>query len=143
MLKVFILEDDPKRLISLRKMLEGHDLHYAKSCNDVTRFEPPYDLILLDHDLGGRQMEQHEDCGLTFIKLIKDKINPEATIVYHSYNYWGAKQMYEEMNCRGYKAPYMWRDFIMIIDKMKYWDVEDDAKTAVKEGEVVDDPTSL
>ena len=64
-MKVFILEDDPYRIVKFRDLLKGHDLTIIDSCTKVEEFKPPYDLILLDHDLGGRQLEDHEDCGLT------------------------------------------------------------------------------
>src|SRR5258705_13434814 len=98
-IKVFILEDDVTRVNMLLVWLRGADLTVAKSCTEVDKFQPPYDLILLDHDLGGRQMKEHEDCGLTFLRLIKDKIDPDdSVVVFHSYNPCGAENMYKELN---------------------------------------------
>jgi hypothetical protein len=63
------------------------------SCAREAAFNPPYDLILLDHDLGGRQMEEHEDCGLTFVNRVRDKFTPDDIIILHSYNPVGAANM--------------------------------------------------
>lgn len=94
--RIFILEDDPLRMRQFYETFmayDQYDIDHVESCVRVSRFQPPYDLICLNHDLGGRQLEDHEDNGVAFAKLIKDKINPEAHIVVHSYNASGAKEM--------------------------------------------------
>lgn len=103
--RVFILEDDEIRVAHLLSLLISCDVTRVASCRQAKKFVPPYDLILLDHDLGGRQITRHEDCGLTFVRMIKDKINPDATIVYHSYNPDGARAMQQEVG-RGMIAPF-------------------------------------
>ena len=85
-MNIFILEDDPYRIRLFREWLIKHKLTFADSCFQVDRFQPPYDLIFLDHDLGGRQLENHEDNGEAFAKLIQDRINFPTTIFVHSYN---------------------------------------------------------
>lgn len=92
-MKVFILEDDPTRITLLIEWLQGHYLTIVDSCSKVDMFQPPYDLILLDHDLGGRQMTEHEDNGAAFAKLINDKINKNAIVIIHSHNPYGVKRM--------------------------------------------------
>lgn len=92
-MKVFILEDDSNRVDLFLEWLKGHSITLVASCEDADAFDPPYDVIFLDHDLGGRQLEAHEDCGLTFLKLVATRINPEAVVVVHSYNAEGARNM--------------------------------------------------
>ena len=94
-LKVFILEDDPYRMRIFREdLFEVADITHAGSCTEIEKFQPPYDFIFLDHDLGGRQMEENEDSGTTFARLIKDQIqNSNIPIVIHSYNQSGAQRM--------------------------------------------------
>lgn len=96
-MRVFILEDDPIRVDYLRMRLGQHDLTVVSSCTEADRFKPPYDLILLDHDLGGRQMEEHEDDGLAFVNLIRDRINKDAVIILHSYNPGGAARQHNAL----------------------------------------------
>lgn len=104
-MKVFILEDDPIRVDYLINRLGQHDLTVAKSCTEVGKFQPPYDLILLDHDLGGRQMTEHEDDGTQFIQLIADRVNVDAVVIFHSYNPGGAQRMRNILGS-GYIAPF-------------------------------------
>jgi hypothetical protein len=94
-MKIFILEDDDYRMVTLEKLdaMKGAEITRIVSCAEVEKFQPPYDLILLDHDLGGRQLEEHEDNGLAFVKLIKDKIPAGSRVIVHSYNYDGAMNM--------------------------------------------------
>jgi len=108
MMRVFVLEDNPVRIARLKQWLpEWADLTVISSCTEADTFDPVYDLILLDHDLGGRQMEEHEDCGLTFVQQMKDRLRTgyRYTIVYHSFNPDGAKRMEEHMRC-GMIAPF-------------------------------------
>lgn len=65
-MNVFILEDDLTRMQWFRERLINHTITHAASCTQVERFVGPYDLICLDHDLGGRQMSTRPDSGATF-----------------------------------------------------------------------------
>ncbi len=106
--RVFILEDDPMRMREFYRVLIGKDqvtVTHIESCSQVDRFKPPYDVICLDHDLGGRQLVEHEDNGHLFTKLVKDLINPDAAIIVHSYNHGGARNMLETLG-RGVYMPF-------------------------------------
>ena len=108
MKRVFILEDDPMRMGLFYKTLVGKDqvvIDHIESCTQVDKFKPPYDVICLDHDLGGRQLTEHEDNGHLFTKLVKDRINPEAVIIVHSYNHGGARNMLQTLG-RGAYMPF-------------------------------------
>lgn len=85
-MRVFILEDDVRRIQHLLTLLRGCDITLITSCEYADKFQPPYDLVLLDHDLGGRQMEEHEDCGTKFLELVMDRIPANQLIVIHSFN---------------------------------------------------------
>lgn len=124
-MKVFILEDDPVRVMHMRHRLFSHDLTVIDSCKDVAKFQPPYDLILLDHDLGGRQLTDHEDDGTAFARLIKGRVNDGAIVVYHSYNPEGAQRMCSIIG-RGYIAPFRSGAFnrLIITGEARYADPE-------------------
>ena len=96
-MRIFILEDDHARILTLRERLFNHNLTIINSCIEVDKFQPPYDLLLLDHDLGGRQLEGHEDCGLTFVRLVKPRLSSVVPIIIHSYNPVGAADMMNEL----------------------------------------------
>lgn len=121
-MKIFILEDDPQRIDFLWPHLMGHQTVVIDSCTKADRFKPPYDLILLDHDLGGRQLDEHEDCGLTFVKLISAQINPDAVVVVHSYNPGGALRMVQELqdhDIKALSAPFGGSEFLSVIQALK------------------------
>lgn len=98
-MRIFILEDDPMRMLHFREELFQHDITHATACEEVGLFQPTYDYIFLDHDLGGRQMDEHEDSGMNFLRMIMDKVG-EAMLVIHSYNGPAASRMAREYDAR-------------------------------------------
>ena len=96
-MRIFMLEDDHWRRHCLMDWLRPDDeVTIIESCRQRDKFDPPYDLILLDHDLGGRQLEGHEDCGLTFVRDAMFELqedNGRGMIIIHSYNPDGARNM--------------------------------------------------
>ncbi len=123
-MRIFVLEDDPSRIHWFEQRFIGHDVTYADSCLQIERFQPPYDLICLDHDLGGRQMSKHEDNGERFAVLIREQHGrlqrPETVVVVHSFNPEGAARIVREMAETGYSctvaAPFRFRPFEVIVD---------------------------
>ena len=109
-MKIFILEDDPGRMLYFREQLIAHDITHIDTCEAIAQFQPPYDIIFLDHDLGGRQLEEREDCGMAFVDLIKDKLIPDKDqVLIHSYNKAGAERMLQaltELEIDAVWAPY-------------------------------------
>lgn len=108
-MRIFVLEDDPTRIDTLFKELgSGHDWTIVDSCERVDKFQPPYDVILLDHDLGGRQLEDHEDNGAVFAELIKDKLVPDDVVIVHSYNPAGTQRILGTLNeyCDVFRMPF-------------------------------------
>jgi CheY-like chemotaxis protein len=57
-MRIFILEDNPNRMIKFRRELVGHEIDHAETVEDGTSLvvANKYDLIFLDHDLGGEEM---------------------------------------------------------------------------------------
>lgn len=94
-LRIYVLEDDPERIVQLHDFFKGYGatVQFSQTCERAHEFTGQYDLILLDHDLGGRQMKDHEDCGATFLTLVKDALNPKVPVIIHSYNMDGAARM--------------------------------------------------
>lgn len=98
-MKIFILEDDEERIRLFEQAAQGKDLTV---CRDLARaaqmYEPPYDVILLDHDLGGRVMVDslEEETGASFCRWLgANHPTPEASTltVVHSWNPDGAREM--------------------------------------------------
>lgn len=96
-MKVFLLEDDPARIGVFLRILHactdpGDTIHHATDVDTAMRlWDPPYDLLLLDHDLGGRQMaESHEyNTGYQFLVRVREKVG-RALVIVHSWNPSGA-----------------------------------------------------
>lgn len=116
-MKVFVLEDSPQRKWWFWGRFEGHDLTLIDSCEKKDRFDGPYELILLDHDLGGRQMVDHEDSGLAFVKEMKERF-VDALVIIHSFNPGGAEAMQQEHPV-SFIAPFGSRAFLSLIDMVE------------------------
>ncbi len=129
-MRIFVLEDDYTRIVKFRKRFVGHDVTFADSCAQYEEaFKPPYDLICLDHDLGGRQMSDHEDNGEEFAKLITtpeslawfnaDPARIPLAIIVHSFNPEGADRIAYTMRvlCPNvFKCPFGFKQFTTAID---------------------------
>ncbi len=83
-MKVFVLEDSEERIQRFSEIF-GEALTVARTVGEgKTLFQPPYDLILLDHDLG--ELETGKDFSNW---LVESKQTPTNTII-HSWNVGGA-----------------------------------------------------
>lgn len=93
-MRVFILEDDKTRIAMFREALIGADVTVAMDVEGAKKaWQPPYSLMLLDHDLGDRTFvdQDDENCGTAFVKWLTEyykDLGPEMvpfTLV-HSWN---------------------------------------------------------
>jgi CheY-like chemotaxis protein len=114
---VFILEDDPTRSEAFAFALQGADVyHLAKDVDEaLAKFEPPYDLVLLDHDLGGEAFVSSGEAntGAGFVRAMNEdeqkKALQGARVVVHSWNPDGALTMLKLLKDRGvmaFRIPY-------------------------------------
>lgn len=104
MRRIFILEDDPARISLFRQTLIGTDVTI---CVDVASakqlWEPPYDIVCLDHDLGGEVYvdSAHKNTGAEFVRWLTrnqpNLIDEAKTIYVHSYNPVGAAAMMTDL----------------------------------------------
>ncbi len=94
-MRIFILEDNSRRVVKFRRELIGNIVDHAETL-DVGRkmiHENEYDLIFLDHDLGGKEMVDSvdEDTGYHLALFIADDdANRDTLCVVHSCNPAGA-----------------------------------------------------
>ena len=95
-MKIFILEDDPERIKKFRRNLIGHELDITTTVDEGKKYiNKKYDLIFLDHDLGGHQMvDSGEGTGYELAALIADTVNKNSAIIIHSLNHYGASAMH-------------------------------------------------
>ena len=70
--------------------------------------EEPWDLVMLDHDLGGQvyQNSDEENCGMEVVRYI-ERTHPEIKkIVVHSWNAPAGREMQERLQRAGYDTAY-------------------------------------
>jgi len=96
---ILILEDDNNRIARFMKELSfiGHELHFAETTSSAKKYlsENVYDVIFLDHDLGGEMMVDSDkpNTGYQVAKAIVGTANEDAYIVIHSMNPAGSNNM--------------------------------------------------
>jgi CheY-like chemotaxis protein len=99
MKNILILEDDPSRMLAFERKLEGHNMVHARAAEEAIALleEYEWDIVFLDHDLGGEIMVDHyvnRNTGYTVAKWLEE--NPDqkpATVIIHSFNPDGANSM--------------------------------------------------
>lgn len=111
-MRVFVLEDDPGRHRGFREALyeSNADLTIVEDVKTAkAAFVPPYDIICLDHDLGGEIFvdSSEENTGFQFVRWLCMDAAPDmrtTPIFVHSYNPEGASRMYRMLLSSGYTA---------------------------------------
>lgn len=126
-MKIFVLEDDPYRIIAFHERFKGHLVQYTQTSGRAYEFDREskgdYDFLCLDHDLGGRQMDEHEDDGVEFIRnVMREGGNFKGLIVVlHSHNSEGAKEMRDllvDLGATPVIAPYGTDAFHTVIEAL-------------------------
>lgn len=96
-LRVLVLEDSAERMKVLRPLLKDCEVDHYEDCGPaLLGAKPPYDLLLLDHDLGGRTFVPSEDenTGHTFVSSeVGQAVCRDTTVIVHSHNWDGAQRM--------------------------------------------------
>lgn len=116
-IKVLILEDDPHKMRmncfrdrfaevykSGQANITYDHVEHAVDCNRMLE-QNKYDLILLDHDLGGEEMvgTNHEDCGsrvADFLIANPDIRKRHGIIIVHSLNNVAGPIMAQRLGCK-------------------------------------------
>jgi len=131
-LKVLILEDDPHktripafkdRFAELYDSGKAHvqydHVEHAADCIEKLK-QNEYDLILLDHDLGGQEMvgTDHEDCGSRVSDFLVEK--PEVrkkhgVIIVHSFNQVAAPIMAKRLGCKWVPGVWLEREWHTVV----------------------------
>jgi len=98
-MKIFILEDNEDRIIYFRQLFIDHDLFVATTAREAILAldgTTEFDLIFLDHDLGGEQMVDMKNTNtgsevVRYLVTIADKVN--SIIFLHTQNPVAARAM--------------------------------------------------
>jgi len=100
-MKILILEDDPERIHWFYKKFFKHDITCTNSVDGAIRCikDKEYDIIFLDHDLGGKVFcnHQEEPTGYHVACMIPSSENKNTMVIIHSWNSPAAKLMKEHL----------------------------------------------
>ena len=109
--RVFILEDSSYRIEGFRQAFAGAHVTIASSYDEaVAAFNPPYDLLCLDHDLGDLETSNPdiENTGYDFVLwLPRVSAEFEPKVVVHSHSKLDAAAMSRELIVKGFTPSLM------------------------------------
>lgn len=106
--RVLFLDDDMRRTDEFRYRMRSAKCELVTvttSLECIERLgERGYDLVLLDHDLGGETFvdSDREDCGMEVVRWLKANRGAHGVFVVHSMNAVAAASMYFELSGAGY-----------------------------------------
>lgn len=97
-MRVLVLEDNGSRIRKFRRELVGNVADFARDADTALALiaAHSYDLIFLDHDLGGEEMVDSGGANTGYLvasRLARDGKNGAAHVVLHSCNPAGAMMM--------------------------------------------------
>ncbi len=110
--RILILEDNPMRIDLFRRFVGGKARFQIfetawPAIKALQTFK--YDLIFLDHDLGGQQMvtdDKINGTGYDVAKALANTLNKDTQVVVHSCNPVGAKNMMAVLNDKTHAIPF-------------------------------------
>lgn len=119
-MRIFILEDDKERIKTFKRKLIGHEVVLAETAQQAINIlgtrkdadnESLFDLIFLDHDLGGKQYVDSFDknTGSEVVRWMIRDMGLCPTIIVHSMNVREAPLMVWDLNKAGFvchRIPY-------------------------------------
>lgn len=94
-MRIFVLEDNPERNKKFRRELIGNEVVIVEDVSSAkSQINIKFDLLFLDHDLGGQEMvPSGDDTGYEVAKILSQSINRDTPVVIHSCNHAGARAM--------------------------------------------------
>ncbi|MBS1913157.1 MAG: response regulator [Bacteroidetes bacterium] len=105
---ILFLDDDERRTSEIRSRLIGEALtlitvETALEC--IERLgERDYDLVMLDHDLGGEIFvdSSREDTGMEVVRWLRENRGAHGAFIVHTMNPVAAAGMYFDLTAQGY-----------------------------------------
>lgn len=100
-MKILFLDDDEGRHDAFGSESVGHDITHVRTVGQAIKAlkASKFDLISLDHDLGGRHYVPSDDPEGTGWHVAKylASVGTDACIIVHSYNVTGAERMIQTL----------------------------------------------
>ncbi len=122
-MKIFILEDNEHRMAKFRRELIGCQIDHAATTEEGTSLvvANKYDLLFLDHDLGGKEMVDsfQGNTGYKLAEFIASFTpNKETPCVVHSCNPVGADNIVSVLR-HAVKLPFPSLDIASVVKWVK------------------------
>lgn len=98
---LFLDDNEERRKKAYECLADSYELHIAKTATEaihLLREHSPYEVVYLDHDLGGEVLsESDEDSGFAVAEYIYalDINNLPKRVVIHSWNPAGARRIHQ------------------------------------------------
>jgi DNA-binding NarL/FixJ family response regulator len=109
---VLFLDDSVRRAKAAAEQFAGDTFCLAGTADTAIEYlrlaEEPWDLVMLDHDLGGKVFQDslETNTGMEVVRYI-ERTQPEIKrIVVHSWNSPAAREMVSRLEQAGYEASY-------------------------------------
>jgi CheY-like chemotaxis protein len=113
---IFVLEDDEQRKLAFKRKFLGHNITIIdniKEAINILSTNIAFDMIFLDHDLGGEVYvnSENENTGYQLAKWISQqkKILKESIIIVHSLNQVGAQNI-KAVLPNAWLQPFAWKE---------------------------------
>ena len=113
-MRIFILEDDHERIKTFRRKLIGHEIVVTETAQDAINTlgterdamdrASRFDLIFLDHDLGGEQMvaTAGRNTGSEVVRWMVLEMGKAPLVIVHSLNTPAAMEMQAKLCDAGF-----------------------------------------
>ena len=113
-MRILILDDNELRLGLFTDVFGTHQNIMVKEAQSAIAFlqsHAPFDLVMLDHDLGGEIYvdSDREDCGMEVVRWMEIHKPIARRVVVHSWNIPAAEIMANRLTAAGYtvlRAPF-------------------------------------
>ncbi len=111
MRRILFLDDNESRLNQADNFFGGEELYLPRTAESAIFFLSKglsWDLVMLDHDLGGEIFvgSDREDCGMEVVRYIERALPEIEEIIIHSWNAPAANEMRSRLTKQGYNVDY-------------------------------------
>ena len=107
-MKVLFLDDRGERLDIAAARYKEHGPFLVRTSEETIKLlkEGSWDLVCLDHDLGGESFvdSDREDCGMEVVRWIESHLPVIGKIIIHSSNPEASYQMFWRLRAAGYSV---------------------------------------
>lgn len=104
-MRVLFLDDSADRIAAAQRMFcEAEFVSVTTTQAAIEQFNraEPWYLVMLDHDLGAKTVDDQEDCGMRLVAWMIANLPDIQMVIIHSWNIPAAQQMTVMLQAVGY-----------------------------------------